>query len=206
MLKKEIIRENGEDLFRTFSDTDHRIRNKRTGEVYDDAIDASEAEEYEEVEDYIGIEGVSTYEEVLAINESLQTERMQVERKINRLALSDREALSVKDMFPRWEDKVDMTIELGFIVLYDGKLWRARQTHTALLSYPPSLDTASIYEMIVLSASGAEDDPIPYAPPMEIHEGKYYKQNEDVFLCIRSSGVALTHDLSTLVGIYVDKK
>ena len=207
MIKKEFYkeREDGVRLFRTFSDTDHKIRNKHTSEVYADAVDIAEDEEYEEVEEYIEMEGASTYEEVLAVKESVETDRANTIRKINHINLTNEEALSVKELYPRWEDKIGNTIEAGYITLYKDTLWRARQTHTAMEVYPPSLATASLYEAIDKEHSGEADDPIPYTPPMEIYEGKYYSQNGVVYRCIRNSEVALGHDLSALVGLYVEE-
>ena len=206
MIKKEsyMTREDGVELYRTFSDTDHKIRNKRTGNVYGDAVDISEAEEYEEVDEYIELEGASTYEEVLEVNTSIKEEAQKAARKINYIGLTDNQALSVKELYPRWEDKVNSTIEMGYITLYNDKLWRARQTHTALEVYPPSLDTASLYEVIVKDHEGTMEDPIPYTPPMEIFEGKYYTQFDVLYKCTRNSGTALTHDLFDLRGIYVE--
>lgn len=206
MIKKEHYktREDGVELYRTFSDTDHKIRNKRTGYTYEDAIDISEDEEYEEETDYIELEGAETYEEVLAVKEEMTDDIKKVTRKINRIGLTDNEALSVKELYPRWEDKVDMTIEAGYITLYDDKLWKARQTHTALAIYPPSIDTAALYEVIVKEHEGTLEDPIPYNPPMEIFDGKYYMQYDVLYKCTRDSGVALTHDLHDLRGIYVE--
>lgn len=205
MIKKELFktREDGVRLYRTYSDTDLKIRNKRTSEVYTDAADIAEDEEYEEVEEYIEMDGASTYEEVLAVRESLETDRANTIRKINHINLTNEEALSVKELYPRWEDKVGNTIETGYITLYKDNLWRARQTHTAMEIYHPSLDTASLYEKIDREHSGEADDPIPYTPPMEIFAGKYYKQNGVIYKCIRDSGIALTHDLSYLINLYV---
>jgi hypothetical protein len=202
MIKKEHYRtrEDGVKLYRTFSDTDHLIKKVADGVTYGDAVDISENEEYEEVEDYIELEGPDTYDEILKESENAEL----ITRKINRIGLTDNEALSVKEMFPRWEDKINSTIELGFVTLYGGNLWRARQTHTALAVYPPSLDTASLYEVIVKTHEGTESDPIPYTPPMEIFEGKYYTQNGVLYKCTRNSGTALTHDLFDLRGLYVE--
>jgi hypothetical protein len=207
MIKKEYFktREDGVILYRTYSDTDHKIRNKRTSEVYTDAADIADDEEYEEVEDYIELEGASTYEEVLAVKDSVETERANTTRKINHINLTDEEALSVKELYPRWEDKIGKTIEVGFITLYKDKLWRARQTHTAMGIYPPSLDTASLYEAIDKEHSGEVDDPIPYTPPMEIYAGKHYIEHGVVYRCTRDSGTALSHKLNALVGLYVEE-
>lgn len=202
MIKKEHYRtrEDGAELYRTFSDTDHLIKKVADGVTYGDAIDISENEEYEEVDEYIDIEGPETYDEILNVGEETSI----IMRKINRIPLTNNEALSVKNLYPRWEDKVGTTIEVGFITLYSGNLWRARQTHTALEIYPPSLNTASLYEVIEKEHEGTLEDPIPYMPPMEIFEGKYYVENDILYLCTRSSGTALSHNLSDLINIYVE--
>lgn len=202
MIKKEVYmtREDGVQLFRTFSDTEHLIKKVDDGIIYVDAIDVYENEEYKEVDDYIELEGPDSYEEILKEVENIGT----ITRKINRIDLTNNEALSVKELYPRWEDKVDSTIEVGFITLYEGNLWKARQTHTAMEAYPPSIYTASLYEVINEEHEGTIDDAIPYIPPMEIEEGKYYTQYDVLYKCTRSSGTALTHDLSSLVGIYVE--
>jgi hypothetical protein len=205
MIKKEFFktREDGVMLYRTYSDTDHKIRNKRTLEVYVDAVDTADNVEYEEIESYIEVEGASTYEELLLAKDSVAIEMANITRKINHINLTSSEALSVKELYPRWEDKVGDTIEIGYITLYKDKLWRARQTHTAMEIYPPSLDTASLYEIINKEHSGEADDPIPYTPPMEIFSGKYYSEDGVIYQCTRDSGIALTHNLSSLIGLYV---
>lgn len=207
MIKKEYFktREDGMRLYRTYSDTDHKIRNKRTSEVYTDATDIAEEEEYEEVEEYVEMEGASTYDEVLAVKESMETDRANTIRKINHLHLTNEEALSVKELYPRWEDKVGNTIEIGYITFYKDNLWRARQTHIPLEIYPPSLATASLYEAIDKEHDGTLEDPIPYNPPMEIFIDKYYIENNEIYKCIRNSDTALSHSLKDLVGIYVNK-
>lgn len=201
MIKKELYKtEGGRELYRTFSDTEHKIRKVDEGIVYEDAVDVFDNVEYEEVDDYIEIEGPDSYEEILKGMENVES----ITRKINRLGLTNNEALSVKEMYPKWEDKIGCTIEVGFITLYEGNLWKARQTHTALDIYPPSVNTASLYEVVNEEHEGTMEDPIPYIPPMEIFNGKYYLQNGVVYKCIRDSGTALVHDLSSLVNIYVE--
>ena len=147
MIKKEYYKtmEDGVKLYRTYSDTGHKIKRVSTCITYGDAIDVSENEEYEEVDEYIDTEGSYSYEEILEVVEKSKD----ITRKINQLNLSNNEALSVKGLYPKWEDMIDSTIEVGFITLYNGNLWRARQTHTALENYPPTMNTASLYEVIV---------------------------------------------------------
>ena len=158
----------------------------------------------EEQEAYTGIDECNSYDEVLAVKNEMSDYVAKVTRKINYIGLTDNEALSVKELYPRWEDKVNMTIEAGYVTLYAGNLWRARQTHTAMDIYPPSIDTASLYEVIVKTHEGTMEDPIPYTPPMEIFEGKYYTQYDVLYLCTRNSGTALSHDLYDIRGVYVE--
>jgi hypothetical protein len=200
IVKEQYTRKDGVMLYRTYSDTDHLIKKVADGVIYGDAIDVAENEEYEEIDGYVELEGPESYDEIIKVTEEASV----ITRKINRIHLTNNEALSVKNLYPRWEDKIGKTIEAGFITLYDGNLWKARQTHTALEVYPPSLNTASLYEVIVEEHEGTMEDPIPYTPPMEIYEDKYYTQYDVLYKCTRSSGVALTHDLFDLRGLYVE--
>lgn len=45
---------------------------------------------------------------------------------------------------------------------------------------------------------------VVYIPPMEIFKDKYYIQNGVKYKCTRNSEQPLTHDLSALVGLYVE--
>lgn len=203
MIKKEYYktREDGVELYKTYSDIGHKIINKRTEAAYSEAIDVREDEEYEEINAYIEMDGVESYEEVVECLEAAKN----VSRKINRLNLTDNEALSVKEAYPTWHSKINSTIEQGFIVLYNDNLWRSRQTHTALEVYPPSIHTAALYEVVEYKHEGTKDDPILYTPPMEIYKDKYYIQNDVLYLCTRDSGTALSHNLQDLINIYVSK-
>lgn len=49
---------------------------------------------------------------------------------------------------------------------------------------------------------GTLENPIPYEVGMVVYNGKYYKQNDVVYLCTRDSGNALHHDISALIGTY----
>lgn len=200
IVKEQYTREDGVLLYRTYSDTDHLIKKVADGVIYGDAIDVADNEEYEEIDGYVELEGPETYDEIIKVTEEASV----ITRKINRIHLTNNEALSVKNLYPRWEDKIGCTIEVGFITLYEGNLWKTRQTHTALDIYPPSVNTASLYEVVNEEHEGTIEDPIPYIPPMEIFNGKYYLQNGVTYKCIRDSGTALVHDLSSLVNIYVE--
>ena len=119
---------------------------------------------------------------------------------------SNNDALKVKDLFDDWIDYTAddaENLKKGQIVKTTDGLWRVRQEHKAQKHYPPSIHTASLYVQVVKDHTGTKDDPIPYVPPMEIFNGKYYTQDNVLYKCTRDSEQALTHNLSELVSLYV---
>lgn len=122
-----------------------------------------------------------------------------------RTDISNNEALEYMAIIYDWSEYIGEELTEGKVVIYEDKPWRARQTHTVQEIYPPSLDTASLYEAIDKEHEGTLEDPIPYTPPMEIFEGKYYTENDTLYKCIRNSDIALTHSLEALLNNYVIK-
>ncbi len=123
---------------------------------------------------------------------------------VNSTNLTDKQALSVKELFPAW--KAGETYQSGYKLQHENRLFKARQNVTSQEHQPPGSEgMGAIYEEINETNSGAQNDPIPYDPVagMELTEGLYYSQNDIVYLCIRSSGQPLYHNLSALVGHYV---
>ena len=109
--------------------------------------------------------------------------RMQIVQELvvkqynERTNISNEEALDYMAVIYPWDYYLDKVLTEGMMVTYEDKPWRVRQTHTPLEVYPPSLATASLYEMIDKEHSGEANDPIPYAPPMEIFVGKHYTED-----------------------------
>lgn len=136
----------------------------------------------------------------MAIVEELVTKQWN-----DRTDIGNAEALDYQRIVYDWERFIGQVVPVGKIVAYNGKLWRVRQEHTVLEHYAPSLETAALYEVIEKEHTGEADDPIPYTPPMEIFNGKYYVEDGVVYLCTRDSGTALSHPLSALVGLYVEQ-
>ena len=132
------------------------------------------------------------------------------------IPLSSSEALTLKVLFPIWgEDGAEYgkEVEPGFrlrVVERDATrlvtsdtLYEVIQAHSLSEAWKPGMDTASLYKVVDVDHAGTEDDPIPYVPPMEIFNGKYYTQNDVTYLCVRDSGTPLSHNLADLVGNYV---
>ena len=124
---------------------------------------------------------------------------------INTMDLTDEQSLKFKNLYPKWETFINQSLEAGYKVQYDDKLYKVRQAITTVLeTQPPSVDTAALYEEINETNQGTLEDPIPYNNNMELFEGKYYSQNGSVYKCTRNTEQSVFHDLSALVGIYVE--
>lgn len=125
---------------------------------------------------------------------------------INNTDLTNREALTLKELHPDWKDFVGKSLKTKFRVRYEGRLYRVRQDiSTVLANQPPSINTAALYEEINEGHAGTQDDPIPYNNNMELFSGKYYSQGGVTYRCTRNTGQPVYHDLSALVGLYVER-
>lgn len=122
----------------------------------------------------------------------------------SRTDITDKEALDRSIIIYNWDNYIGKSLKQGQVVVYNSQVFRVRQDILQVLEiYTPDLVPA-LYEVIVLTATGAIDDPIPYTPPMEIFNGKYYSQDSIIYLCIRDSQTALNYDLKDLVNQYVN--
>ena len=122
-----------------------------------------------------------------------------------RTDITDEDALKRPLLVYEWDTYIGKSLKTGQIVSYESKLYRVRQDiSTVIEGWAPQLSTASLYEVIEVASAGTIDDPIPYTPPMEIFNGKYYTQNEIKYKCIRDSQTALSHNLADLVALYVE--
>ena len=122
-----------------------------------------------------------------------------------RTDITDEDALKRPLLVYEWNTYIGKSLKTGQIVSYKSKLYRVRQDiSTVIEGWAPQLSTASLYEVIEVASAGTIDDPIPYTPPMEIFNGKYYTQNGVKYKCIRDSQTALSHNLADLVALYVE--
>lgn len=123
-------------------------------------------------------------------------------------SLEDAVALTAVELFPNWEDLVaySRSVEKGFRFEYNSRLYRTEQSiYTFVEHYVPGTPgTESLFSVVDRDHAGTVDDPIPYDRNMEVYKGLYYTQHDVLYLCIRDSGQPLYHDLSALVGSYVE--
>lgn len=127
-----------------------------------------------------------------------------IEQYNARTDISDAEALDRAIVIYDWEHYIGKPLKVGQCVVEGDNVYRVRQDINEVLEvYSPSVVPA-LYEVIEMVHSGDINDPIPYVAPMEIFKGKYYTEAGIKFICTRDSGIALTHSLNDLVGIYVE--
>ena len=123
-------------------------------------------------------------------------------------SLEDSVALTAVELFPVWKELVEKAekVSKGFRFQHEWKLYRTEQPEYIFVEYhvPGTVGTESLFSLVDVTHSGTKEDPILFEKNMEIYDGLYYTQNGVLYRCIRSSGQPLYHDLSLLVGSYVE--
>lgn len=111
--------------------------------------------------------------------------------KTARAITDDQEALAVKCLYKQWEKQLGRQLEVGEYIQHNKQLYRVLQQHIAQANWIPGEGTESLYVIIDKEHSGTENDPIPWKANMECFNGKYYIEDEVLYLCVRDSGIAL---------------
>ena len=123
-------------------------------------------------------------------------------------SLEDSIALTAVELFPKWKDlvKAAKSVTKGFRFQHKEKLYRTEQPEYIFVDtyVPGTAGTESLFSKVDETHTGTIDNPIPYERNMEIYEGLYYTQSGVLYLCTRNSEQPLYHDLSALVGVYVE--
>ena len=121
----------------------------------------------------------------------------------------DQTAIESAWMYPSWEKCVSLgsvESEECFRFVHEGKLYKCRNANPTFQSdWIPGVGTESLYERIDEVHEGTVNDPIPYDGNMTLYKGKYYIQDNVIYVCIRDITNA-THPLRELVGLYVEKE
>lgn len=98
-------------------------------------------------------------------------------------ALTDGDAVKSRVLFDSWRSKIGINVKTGDRLYHDDKLYKVRQDHLVQEHYPPSTDTAALYEVVQAEHTGTLDDPIPYAQNMALELDKYYTQGGILYIC-----------------------
>ena len=116
--------------------------------------------------------------------------------------LQDEKAAMIPLCYDAW--KTDTAYKVGDRVECVGKLWKCRQAHTSQENWKPSINTASLWEVINVENAGTLEDPIPYDQTMTVYNGKYYLEDGIIYKCVRDSGQPLYTTCASLVGNYFE--
>lgn len=130
-----------------------------------------------------------------------EVQEMLVRQQINTLTVDDNTALRMVEFYPEWS--AGQAYTAGYKAHRGGKLWRCLQAHTAQIGWEPE-NAASLWTEICESHDGTKYDPIPYDGNMALQNGKYYIQNNILYLCNRDTGQPVYNALAELVGLYVE--
>lgn len=131
-----------------------------------------------------------------------EVQEMMIKQQINTLTVDDATALRMIAFYPVWTAGV--AYPAGHKIQYNGELYKVLQAHTSQDNWLPGSGTESLYTRIDEQHDGSKYDPIPYSGNMALSNGLYYTQGGVLYLCNRDTGNPVYHDLSALVGRYVE--
>lgn len=133
-------------------------------------------------------------------------------REFKNRGLTSEQMLTHKAFAPKWGEDIKEgdAVVRGDKFTYEGKLYAVLQDHTILPHYYPSVNTAALYVEVTPEYTeegeeyGTIENPIPYEGNMILENGKYYSQDGVTYLCNRDSINPVYHNLSDLIGLYVE--
>lgn len=163
--------------------------------------------EFYRTEIYTGrIYGVMMYkqETLPAVKSEIQQAAVLV-AQMQAQSLDNAQALTVKAIYPQWDEVIGQTVKQGFKFLYGDALYKVIQPDglTIQEQYIPGEGTESLYAVINETNAGTQEDPIPYNGNMALENGKYYSQDGVIYLCNRDTEIPVYQALKDLVGLYV---
>ena len=130
-----------------------------------------------------------------------EVSRMLITAQINTISVDDQTALRMREFYPEWESGKEYAA--GYKVQYGGQLYKVITAHTSQADWTPDA-VASLYTRIDETHDGTKYDPIPYSGNMALESGKYYTENDVLYLCNRDTVNPVYNALRDLVGVYVE--
>lgn len=138
---------------------------------------------------------------------------MKTAAKFSAFSFTDRQAVQVKSLYPKWSSLADGTeltaqeeatkgTEITKVLGDDELLYKVIKTHKKQADWAPGQSTASMFSVIDEEHAGTQEDPIPYAVNMVVYNGKYYSYDGVIYLCIRDSEIALQYTPNQLIEQY----
>lgn len=138
-----------------------------------------------------------------------EVQEILVRQQINTIVVDDQTALRMRIYYPTFSELVGQTVKKGTKFRAtdseDTDLYTVIQPELTIQEhYPPGVGTESLYTRIDEQHDGTKYDPIPYNGNMALQSGKYYTQNNILYLCNRDTGQPVYNALAELVGLYVE--
>lgn len=158
---------------------------------------------------YIVDEHASRIDIVIRLKQMTEQEQQMDVVKDAVQSFDDETALSVKSLYPEWENLIGETVKLGTKFNYWGFLYKTAQDNLLIQEqYKPGADgTESLYTYIDETHQGTHNDPIPYYGNQILEKGKFYVQDDVFYICTNGSGTAVfdsLEDLHAFVAQYVE--
>lgn len=167
---------------------------------YDDVefTELMNSEEWTHGEDYV------PPSEDFAMVKAMQVLTEKTKADINKMKLSNKESLEVKEFYPVWSDK-SVSVKKGEKYQYNDDLFEVVQDHITQANWSPA-NQSSLWT-VVTDHEGSLEDPIPYNEDMNpwwqgmiLEEGRYYTQGGSKYKCVRGTGTKVTQNLADLVS------
>ena len=135
-----------------------------------------------------------TYDDLVRLKRDTEFVMM----NINTYSLTNKQSVSVRTMFPHWEDYIGKSLnEVGLKVLYKDNLYEILQpVLTVLEGHTPDIVPANYG--LVSEHEGTKEDPIPYVHWLVIRKDKYYTENGILYIGLMDAPNGYDADLSTL--------
>lgn len=153
------------------------------------------------------IYGVVMYkQETLPETQSQMIQAAMLVAQMQAQTFDDEQAQAVKILYPQWRDVIGQTVEKGYKFVHGDVLYKTIQDSLLIQEqYVPGEGTESLYAVIDETHAGTQENPIPYDGNMALEKGKYYSQDGVIYLCNRDTENPVYHNLSDLIGLYVEK-
>ena len=153
------------------------------------------------------IYGVVMYkQETLPETQSQMIQAAMLVAQMQAQTFDDEQAQAVKILYPQWQGVIGQTVEKGYKFVHGDVLYKTIQDSLLIQEqYVPGEGTESLYAVIDETHAGTQENPIPYDGNMALEKGKYYSQDGVIYLCNRDTENPVYHNLSDLIGLYVEK-
>lgn len=135
--------------------------------------------------------------EIAKALKSIQTDAVQ--------ELSDKEAVKVAAIFPTWYSRIGTDAVEGERLWYDNGLYKCLQPHKIQSTWNPK-DAVSLWANVSeesQEADGSREHPYAWTSGMTCYNGKYYIEDNILYICTRDSGGPVYNRIADLpAGLY----